>query len=90
MNRTDLIASIADDTGFTRAEVTRFMDSMVGKIEGSLGKGEKVQISGFGSFEVRRHKARQGVNPSTGERITIPEHGVAKFTPGKALRELVK
>jgi len=62
---------------------------MVGTIQGALAKGDKVQIIGFGSFEVRDRKERKVISPATGQEITVPATKVPAFKPGKSLKEAV-
>lgn len=90
MNKADLVAQVSKETGQTQQDVTAILESTLETIKNSLKNGNKVTLVGFGSFEVKTRKARRGVNPRTGEAITIPSSKVPKFTAGKALREMVK
>ena len=90
MNKTDLINSLSEETTFSKKDVARFLDSLTRIVERALMKGDKVQWSGFGTFNVARRPARDGINPSTKQRISLPETVVAKFKPGKTLKELVR
>lgn len=90
MNKTELITSLAEETTFTKKDVMRFLDALTRIVERTLSKGDKVQWSGFGTFNVSRRPERNGINPSTKERIKLPATVVAKFKPGKNLKELVK
>ncbi len=87
MNKGDLIAAIAKDADITKSEAAAAVDSLVNHIEKSLKKGDKVTLVGFGSFSVSRRAGRTGRNPKTGAPIKIPAKKVAKFTPGKALKD---
>ena len=87
MNKTDLIASIAESTGWTKEKAKTAVESVVGSITDALKNGEKVQITGFGSWEVKVRAARKGRNPKTGEEIQIEEKKVTKFKPSKSLNE---
>ena len=78
MNKADLIAKIAEEADLSKKSV-----------EGALKKGEKVQLVGFGSFEVRKRAARKGRNPQTKEEIKIPASKAPVFKAGKALKDLV-
>lgn len=89
MNRTELVADIAKETGKTQQEVLDILESAFGMIKKTVQGGGKVQIAGFGTFECRTRKARNGVNPRTGEKITIPSAKVAKFAPAKAFKDLM-
>ena len=90
MNKKDLVDAVAKKTGAKKKDVKKIIDTTIEVISDALAKGEKVQLVGFGSFEVRKAAARRGVNPQTKEPINIPERKVPKFRPGKALKEKVK
>lgn len=90
MNKTDLINSLSEETSFSKKDITRVLDSFQRIIERTLKKGEKVSLTGFGTFQVNRRPARNGINPSTKEKIRIPAINVPKFKAGKNLREVVK
>lgn len=88
MNKADLIERIFAEQGpkVSKAQAARALESVISGITGSLKKGERVTISGFGTFSASRRKARTGRNPQTGEPINIPARTVARFTPGKELK----
>ncbi len=90
MNKTELITCLSEETTFAKKDVTRVIESFTRIIERTLKKGEKVSLTGFGTFLISRRPARRGINPSTKERINIPAISVPKFKPGKGLRELVR
>ncbi len=90
MNKSELINSLSEETTFSKKDVSRVLDSLTRIIERSLRKGEKVSITGFGSFWISRRPARKGINPSTKERIDLPEVNVPRFKAGKSLREVVR
>jgi len=90
MNKAELIEGVSGKTGLTKKETGNVVDTMTGTITGTLSKGEKVTLVGFGTFQVRERKARKGVNPQTRETIQIPAKKVPKFKAGKSLREKVK
>ncbi|NLP37348.1 MAG: HU family DNA-binding protein [Firmicutes bacterium] len=90
MNKSELISVVAEKTGMTKKDTEKVVNSVFEGISESLAKGDKVQIIGFGTFEVRERKAREGRNPATGEPITIPAAKVPVFKAGKALKESVK
>lgn len=90
MNKTDLINSVAEKSELSKKDATKAVDAVLESVMDSLSKGEKVQIIGFGNFEVRERSARKGRNPQTGEEIEIPASKVPAFKPGKALKEIVK
>lgn len=89
MNKSDLIAAIAAKTGETKKSAEASVNAFVEVVTGSLVKGEKVQLVGFGSFEVRKRAARKGRNPQTKEEIKIPASKAPVFKAGKALKDLV-
>ena len=89
MNKSDLIAAIAAKTGDTKKNAEASLDAFVDVITESLIKGDKVQLVGFGSFEVRKRAARKGRNPQTKEEIKIPASKAPVFKAGKALKDLV-
>lgn len=90
MNKADLTTVIAKETGLSQKDSSAALESMLEHIKKALKKGKKVQLVGFGSFEVKKRKARNGVNPQTGEKIKIAARKTPKFNPGKALKDLVK
>lgn len=89
MNKGELVASIAKQTGMTKADSQRALDAMIDAVEGTLASGNKVTIPGFGTFSTSRRSARKGRNPQTGEEIQIKAKTVAKFKAGKGLAEAV-
>lgn len=89
MNKAELIASVAEKTDLTKKDAEKAVSAVLETIEEALAKGEKVQLVGFGTFEIRERAARKGRNPQTGEVIDIAAAKVPVFKPGKALRESV-
>ena len=89
MNKADLIAAIAAKTGDTKKSAEASVNALVDVITEALVKGDKVQLVGFGSFEVRKRAARKGRNPQTKEEIKIPASKAPVFKAGKALKDLV-
>lgn len=90
MNKSELIVSVAKSTEMTKKAASDAVEATFSAIQDALTNGEKVTLVGFGTFEVRDRKERKGVNPSTGEEITIPATKVPAFKPGKTLKEAVK
>ncbi|GHN16002.1 HU family DNA-binding protein [Lactobacillus delbrueckii] len=90
MNKTELVSVVSEKTEFSKKESARIVDALFASIEEALAKGEKVQLIGFGTFEVRERAARKGRNPQTGAEIEIPASKVPAFKPGKALKDAVK
>lgn len=89
MNKAELVEEVASRTGLTKRASRETVDTITSAITDSLARGEKVTLVGFGSFKVRKRKARRGRNPQTGREIQIPAKEVPKFEPGKSLREAV-
>ena len=94
MNKSELVQSLADKTDMTKADAQRAVDALFNAKDGiltsALKKGNRVQITGFGTFETRKRKARTGRNPRTGEEIKIGPTVSPSFRPGKALKDAVK
>lgn len=90
MNKTELINAVAEATELSKKDAGKAVDAVFDTILNALKNGEKVQLIGFGNFEVRHRAARKGRNPQTGEEIEIPASKVPAFKPGKALKEAVK
>ena len=89
MNKAELIAKIAEESKLTKKAAETALEAFVTSVEGALKKGEKVQLVGFGTFEVRQRAARKGRNPQTKAEIKIPASKAPVFKAGKALKELV-
>lgn len=90
MNKAELIASIAEKGSLTKKDAETALNAFMRSVEESLAKGEKVQLVGFGTFEVRDRKAREGRNPRNPEEvIKIPASKAPVFKAGKALKEIV-
>ncbi|CCK82910.1 Histone-like DNA-binding protein [Lactobacillus equicursoris DSM 19284 = JCM 14600 = CIP 110162] len=90
MNKTELVSAVSEKTEFSKKESAQIVDALFAAIEEKLAEGEKVQLIGFGTFEVRDRAARKGRNPQTGAEIEIPASKVPAFKPGKALKDAVK
>jgi DNA-binding protein HU-beta len=86
MNKQELIEAIAKEAGLTKADAKRALEAFTETVKRSLKKGQAVRLIGFGTFSVRRRKARKGVNPRTGAEIKIPARKVPHFTPGAELK----
>ena len=89
MNKTELVASVAEKAGVTKKDSEKAVNAVLAAVTESLQKGEKVQLVGFGTFEVRERKARKAQNPQTKKEITIPATKVPAFKAGKGLKEVV-
>lgn len=90
MNKTDLINAVAEKSELSKKDATKAVDAVFDAVAEALKDGDKVQLIGFGNFEVRERSARKGRNPQTGEEIDIPASKVPAFKPGKALKDAVK
>ena len=89
MNKTDLIALTAERTGLTKKDTERVINAALDAVSAAMAGGNKVQLSGFGAFDVKDREARVGRNPHTKEAIDIPATRVPVFKPSKALRDLI-
>jgi DNA-binding protein HU-beta len=89
MNKAELIASVAEKSELTKKDAERAVAAVLATIEKALVEGDKVQLVGFGTFEIRERAARKGRNPQTGEEIQIAAARVPVFKAGKQLREAV-
>lgn len=87
MNKTELIAAVAQKAELSKKDAEKAFAAVIGGIEDALKAGEKVQLIGFGTFEVRERAAKEGRNPRTGETMTIPASKVPAFKAGKALKD---
>ena len=89
MNKTELVAAIAEKTELTKKDSEKALKAFIDVVTEELKKGEKVQLVGFGTFEVAKKNTRTGKNPQTGKAIKIPACKAPKFKAGKALKETV-
>jgi len=89
MNKTELIAAIAEKAGLTKKDAERVLNAAFDAITGALANGDRVQVSGFGAFEVKTREARVGRNPRTKETIQIPASKNPVFKAAKALKDAV-
>lgn len=89
MTKTNLVDYVASNTQHTKKDAEQVIDAMLEGIAEALGRGEKVELRGFGSFHVNAKKERQGRNPRTGETMTIAARKAAAFKPGKELAERI-
>ena len=89
MNKTELIAKVAENAGFSKKDAEKAINATVDAITAALKAGDKVQLVGFGAFEVKNRAARTGRNPKTKQAITIPASKSPAFKAGKALKDAV-
>lgn len=90
MNKTDLVNAVAEQSGLSKKDAGKAVEAVFASITETLTKGDKVQLIGFGNFEVRERAARNGRNPQTGKEIKIPASKVPAFKAGKGLKDAVK
>ena len=89
MNKTELVAAMAKETNLSKKDVEAVLKSFTDVVADTLKKGGKIQLVGFGTFEVSERAAREGRNPQTGETMTIAASKAPKFKAGKALKDMV-
>ena len=87
MNKSELIEAVAQKANMSKKDTDACLSALVGVVTETLGKGDKVQWTGFGSFELRQRAARKGVNPATGAQIDIAASSSPAFKPGKAFKD---
>ncbi len=90
MTKAELINSIADKGGLTKKDAEKALNAFVGTVEDALKKGDKIQLVGFGTFEVRERAARECINPQTKAKVQVPASKVPAFKAGQALKNIVK
>lgn len=90
MNKSELITALSEETAFSKKDIARVLGAITSIIERELKKGDKVSITGFGTYWVSKRPSRIGINPATKERITLPEVKIPRFKPGKQLKENVR
>jgi len=89
MNKSQLISAVASDSGLSKTDSSRAIESLIDTVTRTLKKGDEVSITGFGKFSVVNRAARQGVNPRTGERVKIKASKAPKFSAGATLKQAV-
>jgi len=89
MNKTELVAAVAEKAQLSKKDTDACLSALVDVISSTLVAGDKVQWTGFGSFELRQRAARKGINPATGAQIDIPASTAPAFKPGKAFKDAV-
>jgi DNA-binding protein HU-beta len=89
MNKTQLIEAVASDSGLSKTDSARAIESLVDTVTKALKKGDEVSITGFGKFSVVKRAARAGVNPRTGERVKIKASKAPKFSAGASLKQAI-
>ena len=89
MNKTELVAAMADNAGLSKKDAEKVLKAFTEVVAAELKKGEKIQLVGFGTFEVAERAARTGRNPQSGKEIKIPASKAPKFKAGKALKDAI-
>jgi len=89
MNKSELVAAMAEKSGLSKKDSEAALDAFIAATGDALKSGDKVQLVGFGTFEVRERAARTGRNPRTNEPMEVPASKVPAFKPGKALKETI-
>lgn len=89
MTKAELVSAIAEKSGFSKKDSEKALTAVIDSISASLASGEKVQIVGFGTFEVRERAAKEATNPRTKEKIKVPAKKAPAFKAGKALKDIV-
>jgi DNA-binding protein HU-beta len=89
MHKSDLVSAVAKESGLTQAQAAKAVDAAIDNIVKALKGGDKVTLTGFGTFEVRKTAARTGTNPKTKQKIQIPAGKRAAFSAGSLLKEAV-
>ena len=90
MNKTELVAAMAEKAGLSKKDAEKALNAFVESIEETLKAGDKVSLVGFGTFETRERAARDGKNPRTGEKIKIAASKIPAFKAGKAFKDMLK
>ncbi len=90
MNKSEIVAAVAENAELSKVNAEKAVNAVIGTITDALVKGDKVQLVGFGTFEVRERGERTGKNPRTGETLKIAASKIPAFKPGKALKDSVK
>jgi DNA-binding protein HU-beta len=90
MNKSELIEALSEETAFSKKDITKVLTAFTRIVERTLKKGDKVSLTGFGTYWISRRPSRIGINPATKERINLPAVSVPRFKPGKHLKEEVR
>ena len=87
MNKNEFISKLAEDTSMKKSDAEKFLDAFIANVKELMVNGDKLQLVGFGTFEVKERSEKEGVNPATGEKITIAACKIPAFRPGKSFKE---
>jgi DNA-binding protein HU-beta len=90
MTKAEVVSKVASESGITKSQAEKAVDGFVSAVSDALASGDNITLVGFGTFSVGERSQREGRNPRTGEKLTIPESKAVKFKAGKTLSEMVK
>lgn len=90
MTKAELVSRVAEKANMSKANAEKALNAFIDTVKEALSQGDKISLVGFGTFSVAERSAREGRNPKTGEKLTIPACKVVKFKPGNMLKEVVK
>ena len=90
MNKSELISALSEETNFSKKDIAKVLASFTRIVERTLRRGDKVSLTGFGTYWLSHRPARMGINPTTKERISLPAVNVPRFKPGKNLKEQLR
>ena len=90
MNKSELIEALSEETTFSKKDIAKVLTAFTRIVERTLKKGDKVSLTGFGTYWISRRPERMGINPATKERIKLPAVNIPRFKPGKRLKETIR
>lgn len=90
MNKSELIEALSEETTFSKKDIAKVLTAFTRIIERTLKKGDKVSLTGFGTYWISKRPERMGINPATKERIKLPAVNIPRFKPGKRLKETIR
>jgi len=90
MNKSELIEALSEETTFSKKDIAKVLTSFTRIVERTLKKGEKVSLTGFGTYWISRRPERMGINPATKEKIKLPAINIPRFKPGKRFKETIR
>ena len=90
MNKSELIEALSEETTFSKKDIAKVLTAFTRIVERTLKKGDKVALTGFGTYWISRRPERMGINPATKERIKLPAVNIPRFKPGKRLKETLR
>ena len=90
MNKSELIEALSEETTFSKKDIAKVLMAFTRIVDGTLKKGDKVSLTGFGTYWISKRPERMGINPATKERIKLPAVNIPRFKPGKRLKEKIR